>query len=145
MKTTIKYLSDRGPLKVEVGKIENLTTQMLVYEPPSNGGESKTAKFVEFDGAEIQLELPKNVCAVGHHIEFDIYTVNAENDLHLKSTGKILDHERFHDNSIGIRIQLLQFDIAQWKKLEDLFSNKQRELTDLFYLLKGFDDDGQKG
>ncbi len=94
--------------------------------------------LLEFDENSVTLSLPKNSCAEGQNLSFELILERpGESMIRFDSTGKVLEVERSGDGSLRVKVELVQYDERAWREFLKTYENKQKQINEFIQAAKG--------
>lgn len=95
-------------------------------------------KLVQFLERGMVLEVPSRCCSTGHNLIFKATVTGLGGTFEFEATVKTAVHEEMDKDVDQIMIELLQFDEADWKRLQEAFSSRQTNIEAFFAAAKGY-------
>jgi hypothetical protein len=121
--------------------VENTVSKTKISEPDC-------VKIIEFTDGGLVLQMPKNICALGHLLSINLFpnptkftlpeilSQSAASEL-LNITAKVIDFKKDVDQLCRVVITFLQFDVAAWNGFLQKYADRQAKLDALMRNIKG--------
>lgn len=123
-------------LEVLVLFFENTTTHVVHLEK----GDPEKAKAFEvsqiLDG-QLKVRIPKTACVMGHQVDVVVQARTTENDWTFRSRAKVLEYEKIENDEAEVLIDLHNKGDIDYTRFQELFENRQDEISQLFDAIKG--------
>jgi hypothetical protein len=116
--------------------LKNLTSKTTISDGRPGSGK---VQLIEFRPKGMILEVPRRSCAPGHSLILDAkVTEPAASRMSFPATAKVHKVEEVSDEVDRLDLGLLQYVEEDWKKLQELFGSRQREIEEFLRAAKGY-------
>jgi len=130
--------------KVELS-LTNMTSRLEVSRREISANKKKEGKgkfessgqILEIEGDALNLEVPANFCAIGHHIFLKIDLTYHSQRVSFTSTARVLNYKQTASSRAEITVSLLQFDRTTWNILLQILGKRQTEVSEFLAFAKG--------
>ena len=97
-----------------------------------------TIELVEFQIDGLVLDMPPNVCTVGHMLIMDFKTEGAKpNDAFFEVTGNVTSSETLSNGHEQVVFTFTKFKEDEWVQFQEVYAQRQKEILEFFNAVKG--------
>lgn len=113
--------------------MKNLTTQTEIKDPG-------VISLVELGDKKITVEFPAKSCNIKHNVFLDIKKKDSQTEYYddlCSLTGKVVEAEAMEPSELRAVIDVIQVDELSWKKLQEIFTSRQEQITEFLRAVRG--------